>query len=692
MEKNEASHPLNTRSAGIRLFPTVLCFCLLLTPFPGAAWSRMSPDLQELIQNRSQEEPVAVIVVFADSADFRLAPPEGNRARRRAAMIRSLRSAAEKNQQNLRPFLRSRGVKKMRSLWLINGMAVSVSPEVLRRMADMPGVAEVRRDRRYDKDELLMQAAAPPERNLSQVGAPTLWNLDQFGQGITIGLMDTGADVLHPDLAATWRGGANGWLDPYGQHGSPVDTDEAGHGTAVLGIMAGGDAGGTSIGVAPKTRWIAARLFNDQGWATNSAIHEIFQWFLDPDGNPATDDAPDVINGSWGLVDRVGQAGTCYPEFQPDITALNAAGIATVFAAGNYGPEAATSISPADYTGAIAVGAVNGTDTLFELGSRGPSACDGRIYPDVVAPGVDIRTASRSFGGFLNYTVGTGTSFSAPHVSGALALLKAAFPAATLEDLKTALFASAMDLGPAGPDNDFGYGRIRVDDAQGAYAYLRDSLGLAECVRPEVHLSSSPYPGSVGRPVTFTATVNGGGGSYIYTWDVNGDGEPEYTTDTSDNSIQHIYTAPYAGSVGLRVADVSDSLCASELVVADQWACSTVTALVRVQPNPGYVGEPVVFRSTVSGGVPPYTYAWDIDSDGSIDCATSTCTKTFTAVFEGAASVVVTDSLGCSSASSPTSYSIQPLSSQNVGPAGGDGGGCFIETIFEGGRSSWGWP
>ena len=75
------------------------------------------------------------------------------------------------------------------------------------------------------------------------------------------------------------------WYDPYGQHPStPIDV--SGHGTMTMGVMVGGDVGGTAVGVAPDARWIAVKMFNDQGYATMSAIHLSFQWLLDPDRNP----------------------------------------------------------------------------------------------------------------------------------------------------------------------------------------------------------------------------------------------------------------------------------------------------------------------------------------------------------------------------------------------------------------------
>jgi len=373
-----------------------------------------------------------------------------------------------------------------------------------------------------------------------------------------IGIHDSSASlaVNHPDLAGTWRGGTNSWFDPYGVHSTPFDYD--GHGTSVLGIMVGGGAGGTTIGTAPESKWIAAKMFDDAGNTFDSVIHQVFQWFLDPDGNPTTDDAPDVVNASWGFQNL---PGICENTFQPDIDALTAAGIAVVFAAGNTGPGVSTSISPANNAGAIAVGSVDDLNVIDPTSARGPSTCDGRIYPDVVAPGDTIKTADLSFGGFPYYVRGTGTSFSAPHASGVLTLLRSAFPNATLAQLKLALTGSATDLGAVGPDNTYGNGLV---NAAAAYA----SLG-ASCIRPQVDFTAAPFPASANQLITFTSTVSGGSQPYSYAWDFNGDG----VTDCVDAVCSHSYASAYNGSVVLTVTDANG--CASSLVIADGWAACT---------------------------------------------------------------------------------------------------------------------
>jgi bacillopeptidase F len=225
-----------------------------------------------------------------------------------------------------------------------------------------------------------------------------------------------------------------------------------------MGIMVGGSAGGTTVGVAPGAKWIAAKIFDDAGLTTESAVHRALQWVIDPDGNPATDDAPDVVNNSWDI----SAEDTCNSAFQGDIDALRAADIAVVFSAGNYGPGASTSVSPANTHNVLSVGAVDDSQQVALFSSRGPSACDGELFPKLVAPGVGVLTTDLSLGGMPVYVLVEGTSFAAPHVSGAIALMRGAAPFASVDEIESALTTTARDLGNSGPDQDSGYGLIDV--------------------------------------------------------------------------------------------------------------------------------------------------------------------------------------------------------------------------------------
>ena len=318
--------------------------------------------------------------------------------------------------------------------------------------------------------------AGTPEPNLNLIRAPDLWGLGYIGQGTVVANMDTGVDWAHPDLAPRWRGAPDpaasppetcadtapgNWFDPHGEHVCPGDIN--GHGTQSMGIIVGGDANGLSrtIGAAPGARWIAVKMFDNAGNAQDSDIHLGYQWLLDPDGDPFTDDAPDVVNNSWGFSMNPGQ---CNTEFQPDIQALQVAGIAVVFSAGNSGPGQGSSVSPANNPAGYGVGAVDNASVLLNGSSRGPSACDGSVFPEVVAPGDRIYTAH--IDNIPPFIEASGTSFAVPHVAGAMAVLISAFPDVNVFHLGAALIQSAQDLGVPGPDNDFGNGLIDMVEAR----------------------------------------------------------------------------------------------------------------------------------------------------------------------------------------------------------------------------------
>ena len=84
-----------------------------------------------------------------------------------------------------------------------------------------------------------------------------------------------------------------------------------------------------------------------------------------------------------------------------------------------------------------------------------------------MAPGQNIKTADITYGGIFpdSYVSVSGTSFSSPHVAGAIALLLNAFPDARLEDIVSALKNSVVDLGDKGPDNSYGYGLLDIEQA-----------------------------------------------------------------------------------------------------------------------------------------------------------------------------------------------------------------------------------
>ena len=434
---------------------------VLLFSFSSAAIvqaGNIGDRLGTLLEELDSEEGIPVIITLDDQVDLKEFRG-GNKKLRRVNINKALRNKADNGQRPLQSYLKGKNASRIISFWVFNGMAATVRVDQVRELADLPEVKSVRLDDMISIDSSTPAYSGLPEWNLDAVQAPAMWAMGYTGTGITVASMDTGVDILHPDLEVTYRGGANSWYDPNGEHEDPYDSH--GHGTQTMGIMVGGDKGGTAIGLAPDARWIAVKMFNDAGLSSYSAVHQGFQWLLDPDGDPFTDDLPDIVNNSWGYPQLAGQ---CFTEFEPDIQTLKALGIAVVFSAGNGGPAEGSSESPANYRESLAVGAVDEILTINDFSSRGPSACTGELYPQLVAPGINVRTSDRTFGGVFtdSYVDVRGSSFAAPHVSGSMALLLSAVPDLTVEELESALNESAYDPRDLGPGNDYGNGLVDV--------------------------------------------------------------------------------------------------------------------------------------------------------------------------------------------------------------------------------------
>ena len=351
-----------------------------------AAQNKIDPSLAARMNSLAPSGELTVIVTLRQQADLSQIK-DIDRPDQQQAVIRALQDTANATQAPFKAQVSSRQsqglVNSFISFWVFNGFSISASPLVIRELAKNKDVLTITSD-----DIQIIPSLGPAEPNIALVGAPALWNLGYTGQGVVVANLDSGVDVTHPDLSTRWRGGSNSWFDPYGQHPT-TPTDLTGHGTWTMGVMVGGDAGGTTVGVAPGAQWIAARIFNDAGGSTATAIHQAFQWTLDPDGNPNTADAPQVVNNSWSYANP-----GCYLDFEPDLQSLRAAGILPVFAAGNGGPSANTSYSPANNPSAFAVGALNNNSLIYAYSSRGPTTCGGSSgpFPEIVAPGVNIKS------------------------------------------------------------------------------------------------------------------------------------------------------------------------------------------------------------------------------------------------------------------------------------------------------------
>ncbi len=435
----------------------VFILLMVLAAYPAAvtpaAAGEIAPDLAAVMAGAAPDEQIPVIVQLQNRVNVRQFK-QFKKQLRRNKLIKALKQQAAADLPALEAALGGRKAG-LRQLWLINGVALKADPQVIRKLADLKAVASIRLDGIVTLADPTPTGSGTASWNMAMIQADLLWSQGYAGQGVVVAGMDTGVDAQHNALAASFRGGANSWFDPNGQHATPFDAD--GHGTQTMGVLVGGDG----MGVAPQAQWIAVKIFDDAGTATFSGIHSGFQWLLDPDADPATDDAPDVVNNSWGFHSLVNQ---CMTEFEPDIATLRAAEIGVVFAAGNSGPAAYTSLSPANNAGSLAVGALDNNAQVIPMSSTGPSACGGGLYPQLTAPGFSIYTAGLTYGGIFPdmSTYASGTSLAAPHIAGAMALLLSASPTATLAELEQALWNSALDLGLSGADDSYGHGLVQA--------------------------------------------------------------------------------------------------------------------------------------------------------------------------------------------------------------------------------------
>jgi len=458
-----------------------------------------------LFKELAASDTTTFLVYLHQTADLRLAQAQPDKLGRRRAVVQVLQETAQRTQAPILAYLERQKaaghVTDMTSYWIFNGFAVTGDRETLLALAARPDVERILANhlRRLDDEQAgegssVADVPAPEitegavgehqnspsldtvEWNISKVRAPEVWSTFGIeGQGVVVANMDTGVYYQHPALLQKYRGYSSSgvdhnynWADfTYRYPDQPKDGH--GHGTHTMGTLVGSDGGANQIGVAPGATWIAVKVFNDSGYAYDSAIHSGFQWIMAPTDlsghNPDPSKAPDICSNSWGSSWGDNQT------FWQDVLNWRAAGIMPIFSAGNSGPYAFTIGSPASFPQSFAVGATDAEDDIAYFSSRGPSPW-GEVKPEISAPGVNIRSSVPPAVSPLLYSSGwNGTSMAAPHVAGAAALILKARPELTITETEFVLTSTAyMPPGLRVPNNDYGWGRLDVFQAVAAVA------------------------------------------------------------------------------------------------------------------------------------------------------------------------------------------------------------------------------
>lgn len=487
-----------------KMLPRAITLVLLALAILGGALAfaaglpapqRQAPEWQEkvdswVLQGVRDGSQAEFLVFMQEQASLEAARNMATKEQRGQFVFERLHDTANRTQGPLRATLRQQGVA-YQPFWIANMIWVRGSRDLVKKIALRGDVAHIYANPRVAAVEPIRHEPLAPhfpqavEWNVAQVNAPAVWQQGIRGDGAIIGAQDTGYDWDHPALKEQYRGwnGSNAdhnynWHDAIHSGGgicgpdSPEPCDDQGHGTHTMGTMVGDDGSGNQIGVAPGAQWIGCRNM-DQGFGTPATYSECFQWFVAPTdlngANPDPARAPHVINNSWSCPPFEG----CDPPtvLQAVVENTRAAGIVVVVSAGNEGSQCETIDDPAAiYEAAFTVGATDGTNLIASFSSRGPVTIDdsGRLKPDVVAPGVSVRSSVPGDA----YGYASGTSMAAPHVTGLVALLLQAEPylSGHVGLLESLMVQGAKPLtsgqecgnvsGSTIPNNTYGYGRI----------------------------------------------------------------------------------------------------------------------------------------------------------------------------------------------------------------------------------------
>ena len=401
---------------------TVLSVALILLFSLGS--TQVSPELDQMLDNTPDTERVSVIILT-----------EGAPSDQAREAIRN----AEGNINH--------------EYSLIDGVAVEIPKVAARNLANRSFVREVQPD-------FVMETNL--DQSVSQINTEPVHQENVAGRSVDVAVLDTGIDNDNRALQVEKE------VDYTGQG----TDDRNGHGTHVAGIIASQDS--RFQGVSYNADLFDVKVLDANGTGSGSDVIEGIEW--------AVNNNAEVISLSFG-----GQTDKCdgTDAVSEAVNSAVAQGVTVVAAAGNEWPENRTISIPGCAEDAITVGSVNSNSEISRFSSRGPTA-DGRVKPDVVAPGEQI-TSTWNDGTFQEKS---GTSMATPHVSGTAALLLSEDQDLSPSELKNLTEYAATEL--RYNQNTQGSGLLNAESAYSAINTTEtrentteNSMPAVEVVKPE---------------------------------------------------------------------------------------------------------------------------------------------------------------------------------------------------------------
>ena len=487
----------------------------------------IEPELQEVLNQKGNEMISVNIILKSEINTNNLRSNAKNiddAKAYRQAIVSELKSFSEESQKDILSILKageaSGDIKDIKTHWLSNMISCTASKDYIYLLSEHSDIKILG----YNKTQFLLWDEKVKETeplrgiapHVKHVKADKAWDLGLTGEGVLVGVIDTGVN-FHKDIAnSLWDGG-----EEYPNHGyntfenSHNVTDGFNHGTHCAGIICGDGTSGTQIGVAPDATIICVKVMDDAGSGNANSVCSGIEF--------AIEHGADVLNMSLGFPNASNSTREALRQTYEN--ALEAK-VAIVTAVGNDGMLNLTfpvpnsvrvpggcpppwlhpdqQANPGGLSACIAVGAVNSSNKVADFSSRGPFTWQtttyedypylpgreiGLIRPDVCAPGVKIVSCSNKNSG--GYASMDGTSQATPCVTGVICLMLQKKSQLTPAQICEALETTATKLSET-KSNETGSGCVNALLALEEIENYEDTTGINDNLMADFNVYPNP--------------------------------------------------------------------------------------------------------------------------------------------------------------------------------------------------------